>query len=188
MYLVENIISVEEIIKKSRFLGILIPCQDENEVIAHLRALHTQYADASHIVFAYRLKNRTGGFIYRFNDAGEPSGTAGKPIFQHLEGKNLINVLLVVIRYFGGIKLGAGGLTRAYSNVAKKVIENSKLKSYIEKSQHSLTIEYSQFQLVEYLLKKSDGFILEQNFAEQIHLMIEIPVQNVEELRQHFIF
>jgi putative IMPACT (imprinted ancient) family translation regulator len=70
--------------------------------------------------------------IYRFNDAGEPTGTAGKPIFQYLEGKDIINALILVIRYFGGVKLGAGGLTRAYGHMAKQVIEVNSLKKKLD--------------------------------------------------------
>jgi uncharacterized YigZ family protein len=121
--------TLEDSIKKSRFIGVLMPCLNEPDVANDLRQLQHAHPNASHIVFAYRIKTGNG-FISRFHDAGEPSGTAGKPIYQHLEGKELINVLLAVIRYFGGIKLGAGGLTRAYGNTAKRVIEIAELHPY----------------------------------------------------------
>ncbi len=79
---------------------MIFPCRDEQSVVRHLQTLRSDCPDTSHIVYAYRLKTPQG-FVYRFNDAGEPSGTAGKPIFQHLQGKNLIDALLEVIRYFG---------------------------------------------------------------------------------------
>jgi len=177
--------TIEDIIKKSRFIGMIFPCQDEQTVIKHLKTLHNDYPDATHIVYAYRLKTPQG-FVYRFHDAGEPSGTAGKPIFQHLEGKNLIDVLLVVIRYFGGIKLGAGGLTRAYGNAAKRVIDEADIEPFIEMATVSLTVTYSQLQPLEYALKKLHGRIVDQQFAEQIKLVLELPEAQLPTLRQSF--
>jgi uncharacterized YigZ family protein len=177
--------TLEESIKKSQFIGLLIPCLNEGEVGDSLKQCHLDHPNASHIVFAYRIKT-ANGFISRYNDAGEPSGTAGKPIFQHLEGKNLINVLLVVIRYFGGIKLGAGGLTRAYSNSAKRVIEGAELNPYIELVERRLTLDYKQLPTFEYQLKKLDGEIINQDFAEQIHLTIQLPKDNLIALSEQF--
>lgn len=177
--------TLEDSIKKSRFIGLLIPCLSESEVGDSLKQCRLDYPNASHIVFAYRIKT-TNGFISRYNDAGEPSGTAGKPIFQHLEGKDLINVLLVVIRYFGGIKLGAGGLTRAYGNTAKQVIESAELTPYIELVERRLTLDYKQLPAFEYQLKKLDGDIINQDFGEQIHLTIQLPKDNLMALSEAF--
>jgi uncharacterized YigZ family protein len=177
--------SLEESIKKSRFIGLLVPCLNEDEVGDRLKQCHLDHPNASHIVFAYRIKT-ANGFIGRYNDAGEPSGTAGKPIFQHLEGKDLINVLLVVIRYFGGIKLGAGGLTRAYGNTAKQVIESAELNPYIELVERRLTLDYKQLPVFEYHLKKLDGDIINQDFAEQIHITIQLPKDNLMALSEAF--
>lgn len=109
---------IGRVCKKSRFISVITLCESEQDVLRELKALHVQHPHANHIAFAYRLKVDSG-IIQRVHDAGEPTGTAGKPIFQHIEGKNIINVLVVVIRYFGGVKLGVGGLTRAYGNAAK---------------------------------------------------------------------
>jgi uncharacterized YigZ family protein len=177
--------SIENSIKKSRFIGVLIPRASEIEINQSLRQLHLDYPDASHITFAYRLKTGNG-FISRFNDAGEPTGTAGKPIFQHLEGKELINVMLAVVRYFGGIKLGAGGLTRAYSNTARHVIEIAELHPYVEYVQKRLTIDYKQMATLEHLLKKLEGDIIEQDFAGQIHLTIQLPNENIKQFLASF--
>lgn len=165
---------IEEIIKKSRFIGIISPCTDERTAFLNLQNAHQAHPHASHIVYAYRIQT-PDGIIARFHDAGEPSGTAGKPIYQHLEGKDLINVLLLVIRYFGGVKLGAGGLTRAYSNTASAVIEQATLNEYIIKSQWLLTLDYQQLQECEYYLKKHAGTIVQQDFGAQVQLHIELP-------------
>lgn len=185
MYCVKAQHTIEDTIKKSRFIGMILPCKDEQTVARHLKNLHQVYPDATHIVYAYRLKTPQG-FVYRFHDAGEPSGTAGKPIFQHLEGKDLIGVLLVVIRYFGGIKLGAGGLTRAYGNAAKRVIDEADVELFIEMATARLSVTYSQLQPLEYLLKKLNGRIVDQQFAEQINLVLELPDEQLPTLRQAF--
>lgn len=173
---------VEDTIKKSRFIGVILPCENEREVTANLRQLHDLHPNASHIAFAYRIKTDKG-FIIRFNDAGEPGGTAGKPIFQHIEGKDLINVLIAVIRYFGGIKLGAGGLTRAYGNTAKQAVEAAQVSSYVEQVSVKVVLDYKQMQNFDYQLKKLQGVILQQNFAEQVQLLIRLPADNFDALK-----
>ena len=185
MQFIKNDFTVEDTIKKSRFIGILSPCNTELDVARILKNLQLKYPDASHIAYAYRIKT-DNGFISRFYDAGEPSGTAGKPIFHHLEGKELINVLLAVVRYFGGIKLGAGGLTRAYGNTAKKVIDSSELLPYVERVIRRLTLDYNQMQPFEYVLKKLDGNILSQDFSVQIQVLLELPKSNLNALSEAY--
>ena len=178
MFTISQSYTFEEILKKSRFIGFIAPCENEQAVMAELKNQHLLHPHANHIAFAYRLKTDSG-IIYRFNDAGEPSGTAGKPILQHLEGKNLINTVAIVIRYFGGVKLGAGGLTRAYSHAVKQAIELAILHPHIEMTTLNFTLDYEQFQLFEYALKKVEGKIVEQNFAGQIQLTVKLPSKDV---------
>ena len=181
MFYVKTEYRIDYLIKKSRFIGIITPCLTEQEVSNTLHQLHQEYADASHIVFAYQLKTPTG-LIYRFHDAGEPTGTAGKPIYQQLEGKHLVNVVISVVRYFGGIKLGAGGLTRAYGNTTRQLIEAAELVPYIEWTSLTLVLAYQEFSAFEYFLKKLEGRIIEQVFMECINLLIELPQQHVAQL------
>jgi uncharacterized YigZ family protein len=176
----------EELIKKSRFIGVIAPCENEPEVVLELKKLQIAHPHANHIVFAYRLKTPSG-IIYRFHDAGEPTGTAGKPIFHHIEGKNIVNVVVAVVRYFGGVKLGAGGLTRAYGNTAKQVIDGAALLPFIEMATLEFTLDYEQFQYFEYALKKVDGKIIEQDFGGQITLTVKLPAENVADLTAHFL-
>lgn len=185
MYCVKAKHSFEDSIKKSRFIGVITPCNDEYEVQVNLRQLYAEYADATHIAYTYRIKTENG-LSYRFHDAGEPTGTAGKPIFQQLDGKELVNVLIAVIRYYGGIKLGAGGLTRAYGNTAKKVIEAAALYPYINWVSLPLILDYKDLQPLEYLLKKLDGRIVKQDFAEQIKLEVQLPAEQVDILQKSF--
>ena len=177
--------ATEEIIKKSRFIGIIEPCTNEVEVANCLKRLHYEHPNATHIAFAYRLKT-ANGIIGRFHDAGEPSGTAGKPIYQHLEGKDLVNVVIAVIRFFGGVKLGAGGLTRAYGGTAKKILELAEVQPYLELTQHEMMLDYKQIQTFEYLLKTLNGVILCQTFTERVKLKIELPKANLDKLLEDF--
>lgn len=181
MHCVKSRRTIEETIKKSRFIGIIIPCSSEQEALRNLKQLYEGHPNANHIAFAYRIQTPSG-LVCRFHDAGEPSGTAGKPIFQHLEGKNLINLMIAVIRYFGGVKLGAGGLTRAYGNTARMAIEAAEITDYVVMEKIPLELPYNQMQRLEYLLKKLEGRIVEQNFSEQISVLIELPADNKDTL------
>lgn len=185
MQCIKSSVKIEESIKKSRFIACLYPCQNEAEVANYLQQLRIEHASANHIVFAYRIKTETG-IICRFNDDGEPSGTAAKPIFKYLEGHELINVLCVVVRYFGGIKLGAGGLTRAYGNTAKQAIEAAKILPYIELATLSFVLDYNQLQLFEYKLKQFSGVIINKEFTGQITLLVQLPESQVEQLTAVF--
>lgn len=185
MKIVLHACETEELIKKSRFIGMISPCRSEREAAAILNRLHEQHPHANHIAYAYRILS-PDGLLCRFHDAGEPSGTAGKPIFQHLEGKQLIDLIVVVIRYFGGIKLGAGGLTRAYGNLAKQVIECAEIVDYIEFAELQLTLDYSQLQTLEYQLKKLDGTIISQDFSENVHIRLKIPKHHIDTLTAVF--
>jgi uncharacterized YigZ family protein len=175
--------TIEDTIKKSRFIGAIAPCSSKTVAVKILQGLHLQHSNASHIAFAYRI-NTDKGIIYRFHDAGEPSGTAGKPIFQHLEGKDLIDTVIAVIRYFGGVKLGAGGLTRAYGNTAKKAIEATNLYPFVTLSTITVELDYNKFQNLEYHLKKLQGDIVSKKFGENIKLSISLPTNNVAAIKK----
>lgn len=181
MQIVTQACEIEDIIKKSRFIGVISPCATERDALLLIKSLHERHPTASHVVYAYRIQS-PDGLVCRFNDAGEPSGTAGKPIFQHLEGKQLINLVVAVVRYFGGVKLGAGGLTRAYGGVAKHVIEVADIVDYVEMAELRLTLAYGQLQSLEYHLKKLDGEIIAQDFAEQVSVSVRLPKRHRQQL------
>ena len=111
-------------IKKSKFYGYLYNVDRVEDVSQILDTLKKEHKKATHICYAYKITN--GQEFVKFFDDGEPSGTAGKPIFNVIDKKKLDNILVVVVRYFGGIKLGAGGLTRAYSNTASSLFVEGK--------------------------------------------------------------
>lgn len=177
--------AAEQTINKSRFIAAAEHAEDERAALVCLTRLAHQYRDASHIAFAFRLKTPQG-IIQRFNDAGEPSGTAGKPILQYLEGRDLINVCVAVVRYYGGINLGTGGLARAYGGTAKQAIESAKLIPYVEMTRVQLRLGYPDFDLFSRELARVNGLLLDKQFAEHIDVLVSVPAHEADALRQRF--
>lgn len=143
-----NDVENEIIINKSKFITKLYKVTDETEIINILNNLKKEYKDSTHICYAYIINN-----IKRFNDDGEPGGTAGMPILNVLENNDLNFILAVVIRYFGGIKLGAGGLTRAYSNSISETLKNDNIKELQQGIKLEILFDYSNSKKIDYLLK-----------------------------------
>ena len=171
----------EQTITKSKFIAIAIRCISEREVGAALSAFASKHPSAHHLAYAFRLKTDQG-IVQRFSDAGEPSGTAGMPIMKLIEGRNLINVCVGVIRYYGGINLGTGGLARAYGGTAKSALDQAKASEYVEMNTIKLTIHYNQMDLLTRALIKCNGSILDKAFNEHIELMISLPQHEVKEI------
>ncbi len=147
MYSINNNIDNTIEIKKSKFITKLYKVNNINEINSILEKLNKEYRDATHICFAYILENTE-----KCSDNGEPSGTAGMPILNILKKNNLTNVLAVVIRYFGGIKLGAGGLVRAYSSCVNDTLKLTDIIELEEGYLIELEFNYDQVKLVDYIL------------------------------------
>lgn len=158
-------------IKNSKFIGVIIPIESLNDVKDNINRLKEEYKNATHYCYAFTLINNKG-----FSDDGEPNKTAGIPILNVIEGNDLVNVLVVVIRYFGGIKLGPGGLIRAYSNTCKEVINKSTLVELIKGIEASITFSYSKEKEVNYLLKNTiiKNKLYEENCTYIIETTIDI--------------
>jgi len=152
----------EEIeVKRSRFIAVLLPYRDFKEERARLNAVHPK---ASHIVYAYRFMNECQQIVEQSTDDGEPRGCAGVPILNVMRGKELIDSALLVIRYFGGIKLGTGGMVRAYSAAAKEVIAASTLTEWIVKDTCETVCTYNGLRELEYRLREREITILSKEF------------------------
>lgn len=169
----ENITN-EIVINKSRFITTLIKINNIDEIKSTLENIQKTYKDATHYCYAYIINNKE-----KCSDNGEPSGTAGLPILNVLKQNNLTNILCIVIRYFGGIKLGAGGLIRAYSTSTSEALNKTKIVNLI--NGYNLTIEfpYENLKQINYLLKNIDikkdyqtnityNFNIEENKFKQI--------------------
>ena len=129
----------ELIIKKSKFISIALNVNSVLECENNLKKFRNEYSDCTHLTFAYCV-----GSLERCSDDGEPSGTAGKPLLNIIKQKKLTNVLLIVIRYFGGIKLGAGGLVRAYTESGVLALENAKIVELKNMTEISFHIDFQQ--------------------------------------------
>ena len=136
-----KVFTSEILINKSRFLGFAKFVENAEHAEEFIQEIRKKYSDARHVCFAYRLL-----ITSKASDDGEPSGTAGRPILQVLEKQNLYNVVLVVVRYFGGIKLGAGGLLRAYTGTATSCLENSQKIMYYRSNICKIKLDYNKYQ------------------------------------------
>lgn len=143
----KNVVN-EIIINKSKFITKLIKINNEDEIKIKLDYIKKEYKDATHYCYAYITGNTK-----RFNDDGEPGGTAGMPILNVLENNNLTNILCVVIRYFGGIKLGAGGLVRAYTKTVTEALNNTKIIDLADGFSVRLEFDYNKIKIIDNILK-----------------------------------
>jgi uncharacterized YigZ family protein len=171
----------DQTINKSRFIAIAEYCDTERAVAMSLRKLASAHQSAHHLAYAFRIKT-PDGIVQRFSDAGEPSGTAGKPILQFIEGRDLINVCVGVIRYYGGINLGTGGLARAYGGTAKMALDVAKIGPFVEMRQIRLVVDYARFEPLSRDLAKANGQILDKQFGEQVTVLASLPVDQAEKI------
>jgi len=166
-------VEAQLVVKHSRFIAWLIPISNRAAIDEALQMRRKKNPDATHHCFAWRI-----GFDHELrafgSDAGEPSGTAGKPILQALESRRLTNAICVVTRYFGGTKLGTGGLMRAYSAAAFAAIDQAELVEAFPVVVLHLQYDYTFSGVVEKILHQLNSRVLSQDFAEKISCMIEI--------------
>ena len=138
----------EIIINKSKFITVITPIKEKREIEIFLKNIKNKYKDATHYCFAYIIEGEE-----KCDDNGEPSGTAGMPILKVLKINNLTNILCIVIRYFGGIKLGAGGLIRAYSTSASEALNKCEIKEIKNGFTITITFPYHNLKQIDHLLK-----------------------------------
>lgn len=184
MYTVLKDYTHELIEKKSRFIGYIFKINSEDEAIEHIQQLKKEHHKARHHCYAYTL-NKT---IVRSSDDGEPSGTAGVPILETIQKLKLDNVLVVVVRYFGGIKLGAGGLIRVYSNTTSQTIKEAGIAEVCQKTIAILSVDYALNDKFNYLLTTNNINIQNIDYDTQVHfhLIIDDYNQLVDLLDQQY--
>jgi uncharacterized YigZ family protein len=169
-YSIKEEIVNELVINKSRFIGVLKKIKTEKEVAIVLKALKNQYKEATHYCYAYIIDNTK-----RFHDDNEPSGTAGLPILEVLTKNNLNYLLCVVIRYFGGVKLGTGGLIRAYTKTTSEALKLAKIVPLIKGQVIKIKFDYPDIKVVDYILKESQ--ITEKIFKADITYIIKVSLE-----------
>ncbi|WP_428240072.1 YigZ family protein [Gynuella sp.] len=167
-------VSIEFEEKKSRFLGFLYPAQTREIAFSHLDTLKQTYPDARHHCWAYLFGDPNQPKTQAFNDDGEPSGTAGKPILHVLTQRGCGDTMAIVVRYFGGIKLGAGGLVRAYSSAVSQAIDQADFTERRPLIQLQLTLPFALESIVRRLIDDYDGNIQELEYSHEVTLRMQL--------------
>ncbi|MBQ4038336.1 MAG: YigZ family protein [Bacteroidaceae bacterium] len=170
--------------KRSKFLAFAIPVLTVEDVKREVEAYQKKYYDARHVCYAYRLGERRE--LFRANDNGEPSGTAGKPILGQIDSRELTNVLVIVVRYFGGIKLGTSGLIVAYKAAAAEALDATE---YVEKTiNEEITLKFSYPLLNDVLriVKEENPRIVEQVFDNECIVRLSIRLSRMPRLRERY--
>jgi uncharacterized YigZ family protein len=174
---IKNTTINEIIIKNSKFITIICRIDSINDVDNLLIQLKKEYKNATHYCYAYIIND-----IKRNNDDGEPSGTAGIPILEVLSKNNLNYILCVVIRYFGGIKLGAGGLIRAYSKSVRECLLKTEIVNINECYEITIEFSYDDLKNIDYILNNIS--IIKKNFNEKIRYTIRLKEEEIEILNK----
>ncbi|CAA7601064.1 Ribosomal protein S5 domain 2-type fold [Acididesulfobacillus acetoxydans] len=162
----------EQVIEKSRFIGIVYPVEGLAEVEAARREVRAEYPAAKHYVYAYRLAE---GKTEKASDDGEPQGTGGRPLLEILQYREMWNTLVVVARYFGGILLGTGGLTRAYGGTAKELLTKTGVTLLTPHVAYRLKMPYSWYENVKYRLRGQAWRVKDEIFREDVELAVCVP-------------
>jgi uncharacterized YigZ family protein len=170
--------------KGSKFLAVAIPLDSEDEVKEKLKEGRTEFHDARHHCFAYMVGFRRE--MYRFNDDGEPSGTAGRPILGQINSNDLTNILVVVVRYFGGVKLGVRGLITAYKTAAADALASAKIITKTIEESVELNFEYPLMNQIMRIIKDEDLTIVFQRFELSCQMVIKARISRVDQVVNRF--
>lgn len=177
MYTIKENNTYELEIKKSKFITKLYKVHDTGEVVSILSSLREEYSDATHHCYAYIINEHK-----KSSDDGEPGGTAGIPILQVLDKNDLNYVLCVVIRYFGGIKLGAGGLVRAYTKSISELIKETKTVKLIKGYKIEIEIPYEEQKQLDYIIRELK---YHKSYDSKVTYQVLIPKENVNKLQEY---
>jgi uncharacterized YigZ family protein len=174
----------EEIKEKgSRFISFIYPVKTKDAAETAIAGLRKKYYDSTHVCFAYRLGEGVESY-FRYNDDGEPSGTAGLPIYNEIKSKSYFNILAAVVRYYGGTKLGTGGLTRAYGRAAKLVLDASVPVTVRITCSVSLSLPYDFTGELMHLINRFSIYIQKQEYSSGgIDIELDVPVAALEEFK-----
>lgn len=177
-YLIINkTISFTEEIKKSRFITYLAPVASKQDVLDYLHSIKKLHKEARHHCWAYIVASPKNSVLMGCSDDGEPKGTAGKPMMALLQGCNVGQIMAVVVRYSGGIKLGTGGLVRAYSNGIQQLLPQMETREKRFYQQYQMSCDYAQLAQLESLLVSSVGRIVHIDYQQLVDITIEIDFE-----------
>ena len=170
-------------IKKSEFIAYAYLVTSREQAMFHVEQLKAKYPDARHWCWAYIIgdpDNTTGAGL---DDDGEPSGTAGRPILNVLQHKSIGNIIIIVVRYFGGIKLGAGGLTRAYASSAQAAVDQMTLLPFVPIARVQILTEFATEAQCRYVVERLNGSIDDVSYSHQVTLTVTIAEADIEVLK-----
>lgn len=182
-------VKFEEIIKGSRFLSELIPCESQAQARDILKAQKEKYADATHVVHAFIVGKN--GEVMGMSDDGEPSGTAGRPTLDVIKGRNCTNLIITITRWFGGTLLGTGGLVKAYSNGAKQVLEaaatQNAFEELIEKTDFIFSTDYSLYKLLKNNFVNYQLYNISEDFGTEVTISGQIKADQYNDFASHLL-
>ena len=170
--------------KKSEFIGYLAPVSTEEEAVSFINEIRAMHRKATHNCYAYILRENS---IARHSDDGEPSGTAGVPIYEVLRKEELTDIVCVVTRYFGGILLGAGGLVRAYTRGAKDAVDSADIKIMAMAENIRLSIDYTLYGRLPQLFAEFDARVCNEEFGEGVEISLWVREERSGELQSKLI-
>lgn len=171
----DNKVEHETVVNRSRFICYLSPCASIDEAKAQVKFFKQAYPQASHHCYAFLTKAANDSLGYGYSDDGEPSGTAGKPMLAVLQGGGIGQVCAVVVRYFGGTKLGTGGLQRAYADSVRQALIFLEAKTKIAMAAKTLACQYSQVDDVLHIISQAEGQVVKQEYLQQVLFSLCIP-------------
>ena len=174
--------STEIKIKGSRFIGQVYLCDDDNKAREVLDGVRKKYFDATHNCYAWRV-GIGQDMQFKYSDDGEPNGTAGKPIYDQLDGAGLTDVIIIVTRYFGGTKLGTGGLTHAYSDCAAEAIKKAGTIEKFVTGRFDVNLDFADYGAVERAAMAAGAVIVQSEFSDKVDLKLEIRRSQLEALK-----
>lgn len=169
----------EILVKKSKFIANIFYIENEEEANNIIKKIKKDYFAARHNCYAYRISSENN-ILEKYSDDGEPAGTAGQPILNVIRGNELQNVIIVVTRYFGGILLGTGGLVKAYTESAKKVLEETKIINKQIGKKIKYEILYQDLEKLNYYMRQNKIKIYNSNFLENIEVYVEITDEKAQ--------
>lgn len=158
--------------RNSKFYGLAFPVKNEDDIKQHLEATKNQYHSARHWCYAYQIG--TEQMIFRVNDDGEPSNSAGMPIYGQIQSFGVTNILIIVVRYFGGIKLGVGGLIQAYKTAAQLTLESAEIIEKTIDTEFIITFEYKDMNKVMRIIKERQLKIIHQQLELSCAITISV--------------
>lgn len=167
--------------KKSKFISSVTPVSDEQEAIVFLNSIRSKYPDANHHVYAYIIDENN---IYRYSDDGEPQGTAGMPVLDTLRKSGIVDVCVVVTRYFGGTLLGTGGLVHAYGASATQGLLESKVVTRSRCDIVKVTCDYTLIGKVQHMLSSQNHMLEDTIYDENVHFMVCVREEDTEHFKK----